>query len=145
MDISETIKNAKKQRLSLKLQEMGAKYGDDAVIDIVAAYAATLTQKGRDALMQGIKDCDPPPQRSIQLFRVKEGVTPYPGCAGVISQRHGGNVGLVMLDVMGQPFVWYREQDLDPCRMLFRDEVKVLHLWGYQDSDLASYLKAKAA
>lgn len=59
MDISETIKHAKKQRLSLKLQEMGAKYGNDSVIDIVAAYAAALTQKGRDALIQAIRECDP--------------------------------------------------------------------------------------
>ena len=146
MDTSDIIEKTKKQRLSIKLQEMGAKYGNNAVIDIVASYADALTQKGRDALIQAIKDCDPHPQHNIQpLFRVKEGVAPYPGCAGVFCQQYGGNIGLVMLDVMGQPFVWYREQDVKPCRMLFRDEVNVLYLWGYQDSDLAPYLKAKAA
>ena len=45
--------------LSETLLEIAAKHGNDASVDIVASYAAALSDSGRDALMQAIEECYP--------------------------------------------------------------------------------------
>lgn len=49
-----------KDSISETLLEIAAKHGNQAAIDIVAAYAAHLTDSGRDALIQAIGECYSP-------------------------------------------------------------------------------------
>ena len=45
--------------LSETLLEIAAKHGNAASVDIVASYAAALSDSGRNALMQAIAECYP--------------------------------------------------------------------------------------